>query len=351
MNSEGTVRARQTAAGWLLRGVVYLLQPGHTAWGHAMQAELAALQPGRLQWGFVLGCARAVLSLRAGIATAARFFLRATVIIGIFTLAALIPVTAIRLAAILALAFLLTVYGLLHSSAGFGPTAGNRPVRIVAVCGLVVLAVEPVLEVNDLRLAPPGGLAGRAETKHAVTLLVVLAVIVVAYLTALLRVTARRSDVSAATVVTGATLAAASAAAWLTVVLRWPALGTWNGPALAAILAAGLVAAAVTAHRAAAGPAPPGHAPGLIAGLVASVGASLLVGTLIDLLPLTGIFVSTSAPPDLSTHPPTHLVDSVAVWLIGLIAAVALAVAIRPQSRNGAGEGPREQLAATGPGA
>ena len=348
MNGEGTVRARQTAAGWLLRGVVCLLRPGHTTWGDAMQAELAALRPGRLQWGFVLGCARAVLSLRAGIATAARFFLRATVIIGMFTLAALIHVTAIRLAAMLTLAFVLAAYGLLHSSAGFGPTAGNRPVRIVAVCGLVVLAVEPVLEVNDLRLAP---LAGRAETKHAVTLLVVLAVVVVAYLTALLRVTARRSDVSAATVVTGATLAAGSAAAWLTVVVRWPALGTWNGPALAAILAAGLVAATVTAHRTAAGPGPSGNAPGLVAGLVAGVGAALLVGTLIDQLPLTGILVSTRAPPDLATHPPTHHGDTVAVWLIGLIAAVALAVAIRLQSRNGAGEGPREQLAATGPGA
>jgi hypothetical protein len=339
MSREGTGRAHQAAPGWLLREVVRLLQPGQAEWGEAMRAELAALQPGRLQWGFVLGCARAVLSLRAGIATAAWFLLRAAGVLAMFTLAAQIPVTAIRLAAMLTLAFLLVAYGLLRSSAGFGPTAGTRPVRIVAVCGLVILAVEPVLEVNDLRLDPPGGLAGRADPEHAVTLLVVLAVIVVAYLTALLRVTARRSDVSAATVVTGATVAAASAAAWLTVVVLQPALGTRNGPALAAILAAGLVAATVTAHRTAAGRGPSGADPGRIAGLLACVGTALLVGTLIDLLPLTGIFVSTSAPPDNSGHPPTHLVDSVAVWLIGLVAAVALAVTIRLQSRIRVGEG------------
>lgn len=332
MNRPGTGRP---APGRLLDGVVRLLQPGRAEWGQAMRAELAALPPGRPQWGFVLGCARAVLSLRAGIATAARFLLRAVAVIGMFVLAALIPGTAIRLAAMLTLAFLLAAYGVLRSSVGFGPTAGDRPVRVVAICGLVILAVEPVLELNDLRLSPPGGLAGRVDAGHAVTLLGLIAVTVVAYLAALVRVTAHRSEVSAATVVTGATLAAASAAAWLTVVVLRPDLGTRNGPALAAILAAGLVAATVTVHRTTGR-----QGPALVAGLLACVGTSLLVGTLIDLLPLTGTFVSTSAPPDAFGHPATHLVDSVAVWLVGLVAAVALAVRIRGHRRGRAGAAP-----------
>jgi hypothetical protein len=346
MSREGIGRAQQAAAGRLLRGIVRLLRPGQAEWGEAMRAELTALPPGRLQWGFVLGCAGAVLSLRAGLATAAWFLLRAAAVIGTFALAARIPGTAIRLAAMTTLAVLLAAYALLRSSAGFGPTAGNRPVRIVAVCGLVVLAVEPVLEMNDLRLAPPGGLAGPPDTGHAVTLLVLLAVVVLAYLTALSQVTARRSDVAAATVATGATLAAASAATWLTVVVLRPALGAWNGPALTAILAAGLVAATVTAHRTAPRHGPSGGEPGLIAGLLACAGTSLIVGTLIDLLPVTGIFVSTSAPPDHSGHPQTHLVDSVGVWFIGLTAAVALGVTIRRQGRIGAGTSAGEHLAA-----
>ena len=169
-------------------------------------------------------------------------------------------------------------------------------------------------------------------------LLVLLAVIILAYLTALVQATARRSDLSPATVATGTTVAAAAASAWLTIVVLQPDLGTRNGPALAAIAAAGLLAATVSAHRTATRQDPSEADAGLVAGLLACAGTSLLIGTTIDLLPLTGTFASTGAPPDLSGPPASHLVDSVAVWLIGLIAAVALAVRIHRQRRIGAGE-------------
>jgi hypothetical protein len=142
---------------------------------------------------------------------------------------------------------------------------------VVATCGLAVLAVDATSAVNGLRLPPPGERAGPPDGRHAITLLVLLTVIVLACLTALSQVTARRSDVAAATVVTGATLAAASAAAWLTVVVLRPAQGSWNGPALAGILAAGLVAATVTAHRTAPRHGPSGGDPGLIAAVALGV--------------------------------------------------------------------------------
>jgi hypothetical protein len=205
----------------------------------------------------------------------------------------------------------------------------------VASCGLAVLAVESAFAVNGLRVPRPGEVAGPPDTKHAFALLVLLAVIVLAFLIALVQTTARRCDLSPATVATGATVAGATAAAWLTVVVLQPAVGTRNGPALAAIVVAGLVAATASAHRTATRQGLSETDAGLVAGLLACAGTALLIGTTIDLLPLTGAFASTSAPPD---HSGARLLDSVAVWLIGLIAAVALAVGIHRQGRLGAGQ-------------
>ena len=248
----------------------------------------------------------------------------------------------------LTVAFLLAAYGLLRSSAGFGPTAGSRPVRVVASCGLAVLAVESTFAVNGLRVPRPGEPAGPPDTRHAVALLVLLAVIILAYLTALVQATARRSDLSPATVATGTTVAAAAASAWLTIVVVQPDLGTRNGPALAAIAAAGLLAATVSAHRTATRQGPSEADAGLVAGLRVRGYLS----------PHRHRDRPAAADRNLRVHrrsagpldpPAAHLVDSVAVWLIGLIAVVALAVRIHRQSRIGA-EGERNTRQSPGAG-
>jgi len=119
-------------------------------------------------------------------------------------------------------------------------------------------------------------------------------------------------------------------------VLFHPAASTGAGPALLGVLAAGLVAsvwagdsswasgepvARVDAHQA------------LVAGLLAAAGTTTALGLLMDLLPLTGHWVANDAPPGSTAQLPTRLVDTVVVWLPGLVFTVGLILIVRRSSQ------------------
>ena len=322
----------------LLRRVVRLLPVRQMVWGEAMQAELMGITGARARWGFVLGCARAVVSQPAGALRACWLLLRLAVVVGVLAVG-LVMVDAIRVAstrweAMAAVSVLIAVYGLMRSRFGCGPVSGNRLVQGVAAVGAGIVVVQILLTFRQLRVDPPLMLpsdttVGVPDSGRAATQIAALAVGLAIYLIALARVTARRSGVDAGAVAIGGGVAASCVALWLALVLLWPSAASASGPALVAVLGGGLAAALVVAIRGRSGPGALAERAALVAGLLAAVGAAFGVGVLMNVLPLTGAWVSSSGPPSYLTVPPIRVVDTVVVYLPGVAMALALALVLR----------------------
>jgi len=155
-------------------------------------------------------------------------------------------------------------------------------------------------------------------------------------LVALTGVTSGRFAVRPSTIVVGAGTAAAAATMWLAVVLFHPAASTGAGPALLGVLAAGLVASAWAGDSSWASGEPVARVDAhqaLVAGLLAAAGTTTALGLLMDLLPLTGHWVANDAPPGSTAHPPTRLVDTVVIWLPGLLFTLGLILTLRRPSQ------------------
>jgi hypothetical protein len=260
----------------LLRAAVRLLPAQRRQWGLAMQAELASLERGR--WRFALSCARGVLGrpetvlrlvprLLVAAASVAAVWLLADIRSGVVRLEAIAMVTA--LAAVVWFA---------------------RPARMVGAAGAAILATEALVFLHGLRLED-GATAG----------IVVWTVMLTIYAIALTRAPAR-----------GAAIGAAAAVAWLAAALFDPAVPTSNAPALLGIALAAICAG------------------GRTSGLCAAATTALLIAVLIDgPLRLFSPWVANSAPPVYPPESVDRLVDSIGVWLVGCLLAVALSLAVR----------------------
>jgi hypothetical protein len=260
----------------LLRAAVRLLPAQRRQWGLAMQAELASLERGR--WRFALSCARGVLGrpetvlrlvprLLVAAASVAAVWLLADIRSGVVRLEAIAMVTA--LAAVVWFA---------------------RPARMVGAAGAAILATEALVFLHGLRLED-----------GATTGIVVWTVMLTIYAIALTRAPAR-----------GAAIGAAAAAAWLAAALFDPAVPTSNAPALLVIALAAICAG------------------GRTSGLCAAATTALLIAVLIDgPLRLFSPWVANSAPPVYPPESVDRLVDSIGVWLVGCLLAVALSLAVR----------------------
>ena len=178
-------------------------------------------------------------------------------------------------------------------------------------------------------MLPSDATVGVPDTGRAATQMVALTVASAIYLIALALVTARRSSVDVRVVATGGGVAACGVALWLAVVLLWQSASSVNGPALVAVMGGGL-AATVLVHVRGRRSRPGGRADQvLVAGLLAAAGAAFGIGMLMDLLPLTGAWVSNSAPPSYATAQPSRIVDTVVVYLPGVVMALMLLLTIR----------------------
>jgi hypothetical protein len=168
-----------------------------------------------------------------------------------------------------------------------------RRVRPVRAAGAVVLVTEALVFLNWLRL-------GGAATAPIVVWTVMLTI----YAVALRHAPAR-----------GAAIGAAAAAAWLAATVVDPAVPTSNGPALL------VIALAVICAR------------GRIAGLCAGATAALLIAVSIDgPLRVFSPWVANSAPPVYPPEAVERLVDSIGIWMVGCLLAVALSLAVRASS-------------------
>lgn len=330
---------RVDPAATLLRLVVRALPERQAEWGEAMRAELAGITGPRERWRFAAGCAYAVICRPAGARAVARWLAATALLVVAVVLAWAIGVPRVRGEALGVVACLVLGLGLLRSRFGFGPVATTRGAGMVAAGGTLAVAAEVMLGFRRLRVDPPltlpmNATVGVYDSARATMQLIVLVVVVGVLLVAVGRVTAARSDVRPSTIAIGAGTAVLTATAWLAVVLLHPTASTVPGPASLGVLAAGLVAAVGAGHLAA-----PAREPGvrvdarqgLVAGLLAAAGTTTGIGVLMDLLPLTGHWVANDAPPVFAADPPTRIIDTVVVWLPGLVFTVALMLAVRRQ--------------------
>ena len=335
-------------AGGVLQLVVRALPERQAEWGDAMRAELVGIAGRGERRQFAVGCVLAVLRRPAGVLAVGRWLVCAALLVAAVALGWGIGVPRIRAEALGVVAGLVLGHRLLRSRIGFGPVAAARGARLLAAGGILAVGAEAMLEFRRLRVDPPLTLPMNATTgiydeSRATWNLVALAVVLGVLLVALTGVTSGRFAVRPSTIVVGAGTAAAAATIWLAVVLFHPAASTGAGPALLGVLAAGLVASAwagdsswasgdsswasgqpvarVDAHQA------------LVAGLLAAAGTTTALGLLMDLLPLTGHWVANDAPPASTAPPPTRLVDTVVVWLPGLLFTLGLILTLRRPSQ------------------
>ena len=328
-------------AGGVLQLVVRALPARQAEWGDAMRAELVGIAGRGERRRFAAGCVLAVLRRPAGALAVGRWLVCVALLVAAVALGWRIGVPRIRAEALGVVAGLVLGHRLLRSRIGFGPVAAARGARLLAAGGILAVGAEAMLEFRRLRVDPPLTLPVNATTgvydeSRATWNLIALAVVLAVLLIALTGVTSGRVAVRPSTIVLGAGTAAVAATIWLAVVLFHPAASTGAGPALLGVLAAGLVAsvwagdsswasgepvARVDAHQA------------LVAGLLAAAGTATALGLLMDLLPLTGHWVANDAPPGSAAHPPTRLVDTVVVWLPGLVFTLGLILTVRRSSQ------------------
>jgi hypothetical protein len=323
----------------LLRLVVLALPERQAEWGEAMRAELAVIVGPGERRRFVVGCTVAVLRGPEDALAVARWLVRAAFLIASVALAWAIGVPRVRAEALGVVAGLVLGYGLLRSRIGFGPVAATRGARLASAGGTLAVAAEVMLEFRRLRVDPPltlpmNATVGIYDPARATFKLTALAVLLGVLLVALTRVTAGRSAVRPSTIAAGAGAAAVTATVWLAVVLLHPSASTVAEPALLGVLSAGLLAGSLTGGFS----APTGATvarvdarQGLVASLLAAAGTTTGIGVLMDLLPLTGHWVANNAPPVFAAHPPTRIVDSVVVWLPGLLISLALMLTVQPR--------------------
>jgi hypothetical protein len=329
VNPRGAARLVDTPA-FLLEGVTNLLPAHRQDWGRAMQAELAGIGPAPARWRFALGCTRAVLGRPAVIAKVGWWTSMAAVLVAAAVLAAGIPFGSIRSEAIAMVAFLAALFWLIRRPAILGPVASGRAARLVLASGFIVGAAKALVFLNGLRLLPHG-----PDFSTSTTLVVVWTMTLTVYMIALVRVTAGRSAVPARCLATGAGVGAATAAIWLIVVLLWPSIPSSSAPEIFAITASAAAAVAIALRS--------GRVEqGLLSGLLAAASTALVIGVLIDgPLPALARWVPNSAPPVWPPDAPDRLVDSIGVWLLGLLLAAALSLAVRT-NRSTPADRPRQ---------
>lgn len=284
---------------------VRLLPGPRQEWGRAMLAELGAIESTPDRWRFALSCTRSALTLPSAIL--ARRLLVASAAAGAIALAARIPLAGVRWEAMAMMAVLVAVAWLARRVAVFGPVAGSRAARAVSAGGLAVIAAEVLIFLDDARASNRG-------PGSATTLIAVWTAMLAIYALTLARLTARRSNVTAYSLATGAAAAVAAAAAWLIASVADPHVPASSGPALLAIAAAAICAGVAGARR----------GEHRLAPLSAAAGAALLIAVMIDgPLRLFPAWVSNSAPP-IDPGTAERLIDPVGIWLLGCLLATAL---------------------------
>ncbi len=321
----------------LLRRAVRTLPVRQGEWGAAMCAELADLADPAERWRFAVGCTHAVLRRPTGLLAVARGLAGVAVLATVGDLAWAIGVPQVRVEALAVVAVLGLMLAVLRSRIAFGPVAAARSARLVAAGGLLVLAVEVMLEFRQLRIDPPlmlpmNATLGVFDPDRARAHLVELTVLLAILLVGLARVTADRAAVRASTIATAGTAAAVMTGAWLAVVLVRPETAASAGPALLAAAGAVLVAGGRLSRPAA--PAGDGREPNnarqsMIGGLLTAAVTTAALGLLMDLLPLTGRWVANNAPPDYAVPPPTRVAETAAIWLPCILLSIALTVTVR----------------------
>jgi hypothetical protein len=287
-----------------------------------MQAELASIEPGPERRRFAFTCTRAALSRPATLVRLGRHLPVTGALAAGVVLAGGIPLAGIRREAIAMVVVLGALPWLARRLAIAGPVAAGRTARLVSAGGLAVVAAEVLIFVNYARRTPLG--EGEADATVATTLIVVWTTLLTTYTITLVRLTARRSAVTAHTLATGAGIGVAAAAAWLAAAFVHPGVPTSSGPAVVAIAAAAMCAGWLS-RRSGRG------AQRQVAALCAAAGTALLIAVLIDgPLRMLPPWVANSAPPGYPPETTERLVDSIGVWLLGCLLATALSLAIRP---------------------
>jgi hypothetical protein len=258
----------------LLRWAVGMLPARRRDWGRAMQAELAGLERGR--WSFAFSCARGVLGRPETLLRLVPRLLAVGTLAAVVWLLADIRAGVVRLEAIAMVSALAAALWL------------ARPARIVGAAGAAILAAEALLFLHGLRLED-----------GATTVIAVWTAMLTIYAAALRRAPAR-----------GAAIGAGAAAAWLAAAVVDPAVPTSSAPALLVIALAAVCAG------------------GRIPGLCAAATAALLIAVSIDgPLRLFSPWVANSAPPVYPPESVERLVDSIGIWLVGCLLAIALSLA------------------------
>jgi hypothetical protein len=313
------------APSFLLSRVARLLPADRQDWGRAMQAELAGIGPASERWRFTLGCTRAVLSRPAVIAKVGWCASLAGLLAAAAALAVEIPFDSIRREAIAMVAFLAGLFWLTRRPQLFGPVASNRTAQLVLAAGLAAGAAKVLIFLNDLRRMPDG-----PDFATSTTLVVVWTLTLTVYLLALVRATSRRAAIPTRSLATGAGVGAGATALWLLAIVLWPSLPSSSAPEVFAMTVAAEVALALELRSGRIG-----LASSLVTGVLAAATTALLIGVLLDgPLPALTRWVPNSAPPVWPPDAPHRLVDSIGVWLLGLLLAAVLSLAIRSNQPN-----------------
>jgi hypothetical protein len=221
---------------------------------------------------------------------------------------------------------------LAHLPVGFTAVAGNSAARLLRAAVVAVVAAETLAIVDVLRVVPPitGDLGPRTGT--ATGILTVWAILLTAYLIAVVRATARRAAVTPRALASAGLSALAAAAVWFCLTLMQPSIAGSAAPAVVVMACAGVLAA-VRARRAA---DTTEQAP--VAGLLAAVFVALPVVAMMEgVLPAMSHWVRNNAPPWAAAGPHVaRLVDPVGLLIFGALVAVVTALLVRSTKRDAA---------------
>jgi hypothetical protein len=324
-------------AAFCLRWAVRTLPDRQAEWGDGMCAELVGLVDRAERRRFAIGCTMALARRPAFVLAVLRWSVRLSLLVAAVALAWAIDVPLTRLEALAVIVAFVVGLTLLRSRVGFGPVAAGRSARLVATSGALTAAVEVMLELRRLRVDPPLKLpvdatVGVFDPARAGADLIRMTLVLGILLVGLARVSASRTAVRPTALASAAAAGGVAAGAWVLAVLIYPATASSALPGLLAAGAAVLLAVAlvhgVEARRGRLASSSR-RSPGVIAGLLSVVGSMALIGLFMDLLPLTGRWVADSAAPLLAAHPPARVTDPVAIWLVCLLASVAVVVVVR----------------------
>lgn len=303
---------------FLLARVVRLLPSHRQDWGLAMQAELAGIESASARWQFARSCTRAVLARPTVMLKLGSWTSAAAVQATAAVLAGEIPFVSTRREALAMVAFLTALFWASRRPLMFGPLASNRAARLVLAGGFAIGAAKSLIFLNGLRLPPHG-----EDFTNSTTRMLVWTLTLAVYTIALARVTSLRAAIPARNLAIGVGAGVVMAAVWLIVVFLLPGLPSSSAPEIFAITASAATAVAVVLRSDRLGQ-------GLLAGLLAAASSALVIGVLLDgPLPAWSRWVPNNAPPVWPPDAPDRLVDSIGVWLLGLLLAAALSLAVR----------------------